>query len=346
MISTEFFGKTSKGEDVFLYKIENKNGEYVKILNYGGIIQSICIKDKNDELRDIVLGYDTIEAYEKHDKYMGAVVGRVANRIAKGKFSLNGKDYSLYINNGENHLHGGKEGFDRRIFTAKTVDSSLILNIISPDNDEGYPGELNLTVTYTFDDNGIKIVYDATSSEDTPINITNHSYFNLSGYDCESMLHTKLKLYCDYYTPNDENAIPTGEIKSVKGTPMDFTEYKEIGKEIDADFDQTIYGKGYDTNWVINGNSGELRLFAEAIDENSGIKMKAFTTQPGVQFYTGNYIDDLVKGKNNIGFKERSGFCLETQNFPDAINKSNFPNPILKKGEKYHQETIYSFETI
>ncbi|HIT73694.1 hypothetical protein B5E58_05495 [Tyzzerella sp. An114] len=347
MITKEFFGKTIKGEDVFCFKISNSKKEYVKILNYGGIIQSLVVKNKNNDFIDVVLGYDTVKDYEDHDKYMGAVVGRVANRIAKGKFTLNNKEYSLYINNGENHLHGGKEGFDRRVFDYELKDeNTVILYLTSPDGDENYPGELKLTVTYTFDDNGIKIVYDAISSDDTPINITNHSYFNLSGYKAGSMVDTKLKLYCDYYTPNDINSIPTGEILPVNNTPMDFREFKAIGKDIDADFDQTKFGKGYDTNWVIKGNYGELRLFAEAIDEKSGILMKAYTTQPGVQFYTGNYIDDVVKGKDNTPFNERDGFCLETQNFPDAVNKENFPSGILKKGEKYHQETVYTFETI
>ena len=354
MITKEFFGKTSKGEDVYSYKIENQKGEYIKILNYGGIIQSLLIRDKNEMLVDIVLGYDTIEDYENADKYMGAIIGRVANRIKDGKFFINEKEYSLYINNGKNHLHGGKEGFDRKIFCVEFVENSfdtIIFKLVSPDKDENYPGNVELMVKYTFntDSEGYSVLninYIAISDDDTPINITNHSYFNIRGYNSGTVLDTKLKLYCDYYTPNDKDSIPTGEILKVDNSPMDFREFKSIGQDINSNFEQIVYGNGYDLNFVTNSVNNDIVLFAEALDDISGIFMKAYTNQPGVQFYTGNYLDDKVKGKNKTIFNKRAGFCLETQNFPDAINKTHFPNSLLKKNQIYDKTTIYKFNTI
>lgn len=345
-LAKQLFGKTADGTAVDLYTLSNEKGMEAKITNYGGIVVSLKTPDRNGKAGDVVLGYDSLDGYLKSSPYFGAIVGRYGNRIAKGQFTLDGTTYKLAKNNGENHLHGGIKGFDKVVWEAKEVpngnSAGLQLTYLSKDGEEGYPGNLSVTVLYTLtNDNGLKIEYTATTDKKTVVNLTNHSYFNLAGSG--DILKHELMLNADKFTPVDKTLIPTGELKSVKGTPLDFTQPTAIGARIDQPDEQMKFGGGYDHNFVING-AGSLALTASVYEPTSGRVMDVYTTEPGVQFYTGNFLGGMV-GKNGQAYQKRTGFCLETQHFPDSPNKPSFPSTVLEPGKKYETTTIYKFST-
>lgn len=346
-ITKTYFGKTNDGQAVDLYTLTNANKMTIKITNYGGIVTSITAPDKNGELDDVVLGFDTLEKYLEGHPYFGAIVGRYGNRIAKGQFTLKGVTCKLAANNGENHLHGGIKGFDKVVWKAKEIkrenEVGVRLSYLSKDGEEGYPGNLSAVVTYTLTNgNELKIHYEAGTDKLTPVNLTHHSYFNLGGAGSGDILGHVLTLHADRYTPVDEGLIPTGELKPVKDTPMDFTTSTEIGKRI-----HEVKG-GYDHNYVLN-NWNEvqpfLRLAAKVKEPVSGRVMEVWTTEPGMQFYSGNFLDGTITGKKGKVYHKHYGFCLETQHFPDSPNKPNFPSTILGPGEKYTHTTVYTFKT-
>ncbi|MFT4547474.1 MAG: aldose 1-epimerase [Verrucomicrobiales bacterium] len=344
------FGKTTDGTEVKLYTLTNETGMSVSITNYGGIVTSIVVPDKNGKPGDVVCGYEKVEDYIAGSPYFGCITGRYANRIAKGKFSLDGEEYTLATNNEPNHLHGGVVGFDKKVWTATTVkdDGSLqlVLNYSSPDGEEGYPGKLDCKVTYRLPnkENSLHIDYEATTDKSTPINLTNHSYFNLAGHGSGTHLEHEIAINADRYTPTDATAIPTGELAPVKGTPFDFTTSHKIGERIEADHEQIKFGKGYDHNWVINQpKPGVLTLAAHVFEPTTGRILEVHTTEPGIQFYTGNFLDGSNIGKGGKVYKHRYAFCLETQHHPDSPNQKNFPSCILKPGDKYTHTCIYKF---
>lgn len=336
------FGKTKEGQSVDLYTLTNANGMTVKITNYGGIVTSLQVPDKNGQLGDVVLGFDSLDKYLEGHPYFGALIGRYGNRIAKGKFTLNGTEYNLATNNDENHLHGGIKGFDKVIWNGEIVkketEVGIKLSYLSKDGEEGYPGNLSVVVIYTLtNDNELKILYEAETEKPTPVNLTHHSYFNLKGAGNGDILGHLLTIHADRFTPVDDGLIPTGELKSVKDTPMDFTVPKAIGERINQ-----VKG-GYDHNYVLNGWDGSLRQAAKVVDPLSGRVMEVWTTEPGLQFYSGNFLDGTITGKEGKIYNKHYGFCLETQHFPDSPNKPQFPSTILKPGEKYTHTTIYRF---
>ena len=338
-ISTESFG-TVDNKDVELFTLKNTSGFTVKITNYGGIVTSILAPDKNGKFDNVVLGYEHLEGYLKDTPYFGAIVGRYANRIAKGKFTLDGKEYTLAVNNGPNHLHGGLIGFDKVVWDAETFSSDkeagVKLNYLSKDGEECYPGNLHVTIEYTITQNNeLRIEYSATTDQPTPINLSHHSYFNLSGNSGKSILEHVLQIDADKYTVVDETLIPTGELRPVDG-PMDFRKPLPVGSRIDS-----IAG-GYDHNYVLN-NKGSFARVAELFDPSSGRAMEVFTDEPGMQFYSGNFLDGSITGIGGITYKKHFGLCLETQHFPDSPNHPEFPNTILKPGEEYKQKTTYRF---
>jgi aldose 1-epimerase len=342
------FGKASTGEAVDLYTFSNSKGVEAAITNYGGIIVSLKTPDRNGKTADVVLGFDSLEGYLGDHPYFGAIIGRYGNRIAKGKFSLNGQEYSLAKNNGENHLHGGIRGFDKVVWRAKEdpASNSLALSYLSKDGEEGYPGNLAVNVTYTLtDDNELKIEYTATTDKATVVNLTNHSYFDLRGQGQGDILGHRILIAADRFTPVDSGLIPTGELRHVEGTAFDFRQPRAIGERINAAEEQIQIGKGYDHNFVLNQRGGELALAARASEPESGRVMEVHTTEPGVQFYTGNFLDGTVRGKSGKPYPQRSGFCLETQHFPDSPNKPNFPTVVLKPGDRYRTTTVYRFTT-
>ncbi|HRH49871.1 MAG TPA: aldose epimerase family protein [Panacibacter sp.] len=328
---------------VYLYTLTNSKGTEVKITNYGGIVTSFVTADKNGNKSSIVIGFDSLSGYLAKPPYFGALIGRYGNRIGDAKFTLDGKEYKLAANNGKNHLHGGLKGFDKVVWDAMVMNDtvpSLMLNYLSKDGEEGYPGNLKVTVVYTLtDDNELKIEYNAETDKATPVNLTNHSYFNLTGDVSNTILNHSLMIDADNYTPVDTTLIPTGEIKSVKGTPFDFTTSKAIGKEIDA-----VQG-GYDHNWVLNKKDNSLQKVAVLSDTLSGRSVEVFTTEPGLQFYTGNFLDGKFINRDGKAINQHTAMCMETQHFPDSPNKPNFPSTILKPGEKYHSETVYKVVT-
>jgi aldose 1-epimerase len=349
VVSSENFKKQIGNQEVSLFSLGNKNGFVCQITNYGARIVSFFVPVDDNSVVDVVLGYDSIEDYLKDDFYLGVIAGRYANRIAKGSFSLDGKDYSLEVNNGENALHGGQKGFDKvvwnqRPFINEIEEECLELTYLSVDGEEGYPGNMKVKVTYTLTNkNEIKIDYTAESDAKTVVNLTNHAYFNLKGAG-EGLITTHdLFLNADYFTPTDAGAIPTGEIRSVANTPMDFRMAQKIGNRIDDDYIELMQGVGYDHNWVLNKESYELSHLATVSDATSRIAMNVYSTEPAVQFYCGNYLN-IPNGKNGKAYPKRSGFCLETQHFPDSPNHDNFPTTVLNPGEIYTQTTIYQFE--
>lgn len=349
-LSEEDYGVLDNGILIKQYIFENDNQMKVKIINYGAIVVSIEVPDKNGKINDVVLGYDSIDGYVQDPSYFGAIVGRVGNRISKGKFSLDGKDYALAINNNENHLHGGIEGFNKKVWTPEITElnglPALKLTYLSPDGEEGYPGNLNLEVTYTISNkNELIIDYFGTTDKATILNPTNHSYFNLSGEGNGDILDHVLKINADYFTPVDKGLIPLGNHESVLGTPMDFLKPKKIGERINNDDNQLKVGLGYDHNWVFNNWDGTLKLGVTLFEPESGRFMEVFTTEPGVQFYSGNFLDGTNIGKNQKAYQYRSALCLETDHFPDSQNNSNFPSVVLRPGEEYKQKTIYQFST-
>jgi aldose 1-epimerase len=340
------FGKIAEQNAVDLFTLANAQGVEARIMTYGGTVVSLKVPDRTGKMGDVVLGHDTLEGYLKNNPYFGSIIGRYGNRIAKGRFSLGGRGYTLAKNNGENHLHGGTRGFDKVIWKPKEIRNKdgvgLALTYLSKDGEEGYPGNLAVTVVYTLtNQNELKIEYSATTDKETVVNLTNHSYFNLAGSG--NILNHEAMIKADRFNPVDKGLIPTGELRSVKGTPMDFTESTAIGTRINQQDEQLIFGKGYDHNWVLNHADGTLGLAVRVVEPSSGRVMEVHTTEPGVQFYTGNFLDGSIKGKGSRVYEQRSGFCLETQHFPDSPNQPKFPSTVLKPGQKYTSTTVYKF---
>ena len=346
-VSKESFG-TADGQNVDLYTLKNRNGMEARITNYGGIVVSLKVPDRNRKFDDVVLGFNDLDSYLKGHPYFGAVIGRYGNRIAKGRFTLNGVEYKLAVNNGENHLHGGIKAFDKVVWTAQEQKSAagpaVRMTYLSKDGEEGYPGNLTVKVVYSLTENSeLKVVYSAVTDKSTVVSLTQHAYFNLAGAGAGDILNHQLTLYADRFTPTDDGSIPTGELRSVKGTPLDFTTATAIGARINQPDEQLKFGNGYDHNWVLNKSDNSLGLAATVYEPTSGRVMEVYTTERGLQFYAGNYLDGAIKGKAGKDYPRRSGFCLEAQNFPDSPNKPNFPSPVLKPGETYSQTTIYKF---
>jgi aldose 1-epimerase len=341
------FGKTRTGETVDLFTLKNAHGMEAAITNFGAILVSLKTPDRNGELGDVVLGFDSLEGYLRDNPYFGAIVGRYGNRIAKGRFTLDGKEYKLATNNGPNALHGGIKGFNRVVWQAQPAgESGVKLMYVSKDGEEGYPGTLTTTVEYTLTDaNELKISYLATTDKDTVLNLTNHSYFNLAGEGNGDILGHKIQIFADRFTPVDSTLIPTGELKPVANTPFDFRQSHTIGERINSKDDQIKIGGGYDHNFVLNGPAGTMHPAAHVTEPTSGRVMDVSTMQPGVQFYSGNFLDGSIKGKGGKPYKHRYGFCLETQHFPDSPNHPKFPTTTLKPGEKFQSTTVYTFST-
>lgn len=349
MITTQFFGTLDTNEEVYCYTMKNSAGMSVTICDYGGAITQIRVPDKYGRMTDVVGGYDSLRDYVLADGYLGALVGRTANRIANGKFTLDGKEYNLFLNNGKNSLHGGKVGYSYRVWHVKAedgVEPKLILTLTSPDGDEGYPGTLNVTVTYTLlSSNALSIHYEATTDQKTIVGMTNHAYFNLGGFASGTIRDHVLQMDADSYLPTDKGLIPTGEIRSVEGTPFDFREPKTIGRDIDADDEDLKFGKGYDHCFCFTGGATkEPVLRIEAYEPNSGRIMRVYTDQPCVQLYTGNCLgSNEFSMKGGYPRKNQHAFCLETQTMPDSINHPNFTNCVLNPGETYLHTVIYQF---
>ena len=347
-ILKESFGEVN-GKKVDIYTLKNADNMEVKITNYGGIVTSIMVPDKNSEFDDIVLGYNNLQDYMDNNNYFGAIVGRYANRIGNAKFSLDGHEYTLARNNWKNSLHGGIKGFDKVVWNAEAVEGggrqSLRLTYLSEDGEEGFPGRLHVTVTYTLtNDNAFRIDYLATTDRVTVVNLTNHTYWNLAGEGTGDILGHRLMLNADAFTPADRGSIPTGEIRSVENTPMDFRNPEAIGDRIDSDYEQLKFGNGYDHNWVINSSGDDgPSLAATVYEPGKGRYMEVYTTEPGVQFYSGNFLNDGIIGKSGRVYGPRSGFCLETQHYPDSPNRPEFPSVVLNPEEKYKTTTIYKF---
>ncbi len=339
------------GQAVERYTLANANGMEITVLTYGGIIQSITVPDRDGTPGNIALGFDNIDDYVAMSPYFGAIVGRYANRIDEGQFTLDGETYQLAINNEPNTLHGGERGFDKRIWTASDItDTSLVLSYTSPDGEEGYPGTLEVDVIYTLtDDNAIRIDYSATTDALTVINLSNHSYFNLAGEGSGTVYDHELQLNASSFTPVDETLIPTGEIAPVAGTPFDFTTAKPIGQDIrDASSEQLLIGLGYDHNFVLDrpeDDEGAMVAVGRAVDPETGRVMDVSTTEPGVQFYTGNFLNGAFGGTSGQTYRQSDGFCLETQHFPDSPNQPQFPSTELAPGETFTSSTIYAFST-
>ncbi len=347
-VEGEVFGRGPGGTQVEIFTLTNKNGMEVMITNYGGIVVSLKVPDRNGRLDDVVLGYDSIDDYTKNNPYFGCIVGRYGNRIGGGKFTLQGKEYKLATNNGPNHLHGGEQGFDKVTWKATPKETfegpALALHYISPDGEEGYPGRLDCTVVYTVThENELRIEYVAATDQDTIVNLTHHSYFNLAGAGSGDILDHVVTIYADHFTPVDEGLIPTGEIHPVRGTPFDFTQPIKIGARINQSNQQLKYGQGYDHNWVLRNQGGSLSPAAKVVEETTGRVMEVYTTEPGMQFYTGNFLDGSHIGKGGKPYKRRYGFCMETQHYPDSPNRPNFPSVVLKAGERYETRTVYKF---
>jgi aldose 1-epimerase len=336
------FGALPDGTAVDLYTLANANGLSAKVTTYGAIITELHVPDGKGEFCDIVLGYDNLEQYLRKHPFFGATVGRVANRIAKGRFTLVGKTYALATNNGPNHLHGGLKGFDKKVWQAEPQTGAAVkFSYTSPDGEEGYPGTLAVAVTMTLTDaNELRLDYTATTDKPTPVNLTNHSYFNLAGEG--SALEHEMMLAADYYTPSDSTLIPTGEIKLVKDTPMDFTAPRPIGSRFAQLQNKPV---GYDYNYVLNSGGKGLALAARVSEPRSGRVMEVHTTQPGIQFYSANFLDGTLTGKRGVVYQQHSAFCLETQHFPDAVNQPQFPSVILRPGQTYRQTTVHKFLT-
>jgi aldose 1-epimerase len=340
------FGKTPDGQNVDLYTLANKNGAEVAITNFGGSVVSIKVADRQGKIEDVVLGYDSLDGYVSDKAYLGAVIGRYGNRIAQGRFTLDGATYTLARNNGENSLHGGIKGFNKAVWNAREVAGkdgpSVELTYLSKDGEEGYPGNLAVKVVYTLTErNELKIDYSATTDKKTVVNLTNHSYFNLNPSGSDILQHVVM-IDADKFTPVDAALIPTGELRSVAGTPFDFRKPTVIGARIEHDDEQLKLGHGYDHNFMLNKRGKGVELAARVVEPRTGRVLEVLTSEPGVQFYTGNFLDG-VRGKGGKEYRRRSAFCLETQHFPDSPNHPKFPTTELKAGEKYHSTTIYKF---
>jgi aldose 1-epimerase len=347
-ITRKYYGDTLNGTKVDIFTIKNCNGVEVEITNYGGIITSIKVPSNKGKFDDIVLGYDKLDDYISDSVYFGAIIGRYANRIENACFNLNGKEYKLAKNDGENHIHGGLIGFNKIVWKPEIVREAgneyLVLSYRSMDGEEGYPGNLDVEVTYSLsNDNELKMDYFAVSDKDTIVNLTNHSYFNLSGHSSGNILKHKIMINANKFTANDKHSIPTGEIVDVRNTPMDFTKLTSIGNGINSNYDQVAFSQGYDHNWMLDVSGKFSEKAAEVFDESSGRVMEVYTTKPGLQFYTGNFLDSANIGKGKSKYEKWSGLCLETQYFPNSIKLKDFPSPILRVGQEYRYSTIYKF---
>ena len=345
------FGLLPDGGAVDLFLLTNDNGMRASITNYGGIVTSLTAPGRNGLLADVVLGFDNLDHYLAGHPYFGAIIGRYGNRIANGTFTLDGETYALARNNNSNHLHGGVVGFDKALWSAQPQSvpegPRLRLTHVSADGEEGYPGRLDLTVDYALThDNELRVEYRATTDDPTHVNLTNHSYFNLAGPGGGDILSHEVLINADHFTPVDEGLIPTGEIRSVEGTPMDFREPATIGARIDTDDEQLRFGSGYDHNFVLNSVDRELSLAARVIEPTAGRVMEVLTSEPGVQFYTANFLDGSLTGKGGTAYGRRCALCLETQHFPDSPNKPEFPTTVLRPGEVYESTTVYRFSAI
>jgi aldose 1-epimerase len=345
-IAREPFGTMPDGRAVERFRLTNAGGMTVDAIGYGGIITSIRVPDRDGRMDDVVLGFDTLEGYLGEHPFFGAIIGRYGNRIASGAFTLDGQAYTLASNNGPNHLHGGEQGFDKVLWQAEPVagQNAIAFTRTSPDGEEGYPGNLAVRVTYTLTDrNELVVEYHATTDKATPVNLTQHSYFNLAGQASGDILGHELMLNADRFTPVNDTLIPTGELAPVEGTPFDFRKPSAIGARIDGAHPQIKNGLGYDHNWVLNGTPGELRLAARVVEPTTGRTLEVATTEPGIQFYSGNFLDGSIAGKSGTVYAHRTGFCLETQHFPDSPNQPAFPSTILRPGEEYRTRTVFTF---
>lgn len=343
-VQEQDWGRTPEGTTVKLFTLTNSKGMVAKIATYGAIVTELRVPDRNGKIENVVLGFDNLEQYLKGHPFFGAVAGRVANRIAKGRFTLDGKQYTLATNNGPNHLHGGLKGFDKVVWEAKPIQKgslpALELSYLSKDGEEGYPGNLHVTVVYALtEDNELQVEYSATTDKATPVNLTNHSYFNLAGSG-EIGGH-ELMINADRYTVTDDTLIPTGEIAPVKGTPLDFTQPMSIGARLNQ---VKRTPSGYDDNFVLNSGGKSLAVAARVHEPTTGRVMEVLTTEPGVQLYTGNFLDGTLKGINGALYNQHTGFCLETQHFPDSVNHPNFPSTILRPGQIYKSRTVFKFD--
>ncbi len=343
------FGATRSGQAATLFTLTNAKGHEVKITNYGGIITSLQAPDKDGQPADVVLGFDTLRDYEERSPFFGCITGRYANRIARGRFALDGRNHTLATNNGPNHLHGGGVGFDKKVWQARSEKASdsvrLVLTYTSPDGEEGYPGTLACEVVYTWTNYGeLRLDYTATTDQPTIVNLTNHTYFNLGGHDSGSVLDHWLTLEADAFTPTDSTSIPYGELRPVEGTPFDFRTPHTLGERIGANDPQLKYGLGYDHNFVVRGARGRLRKTARLSDSATGRILQVETTEPGIQLYTANFLNN-VRGKGGAVYPRRGAVCLETQHFPDSPNQPSFPSTVLRPGEKYRSTTVYRFLT-
>ena len=341
-ITEERFGQLADGRYVEIYTLKNEGGIEAKITNYGGIIVSLMTPDSEGNMGNIVLGFDSLDSYLDEHPYFGALIGRYGNRIENGRFELNGEEYTLSVNDGNHHLHGGRQGFDKVLWDSEIMkDGSLKLEYVSENGEEGYPGRLTVTATYNLtDDNRLRLEFEATTDQTTPVNLTAHSYFNLTADPSNTILDHELKLHADHYTPATESLIPTGEIVSVEGTPFDFTEFTDIGSRIDQ-----VPG-GYDHNFVADtSGSRELTLMAEVREPETGRILRVHSTEPGIQFYSGNFLDGTLESGNGVSLEQYSGFCLEPQHFPNSPNEPDFPSTILNPGETYNNVIVYEFGT-
>jgi aldose 1-epimerase len=343
-VTKQPFGKTPDGTPVDVYTLKDDALE-ARIITYGGIVISLKVPDKSGKSADVVLGYDSLDGYLAKGPYFGAIIGRYGNRIAGGKFTLDGKTYSIPPNDGPNALHGGPRGFDKVVWKAKQIPHGIELSHVSPDGDQGFPGTLSAVVRYTLNGKDLKIEYSATTDKNTVLNLTNHSYFNLAGQGNGDILKHHVKLNAERFTPVNDVLIPTGELAIVEGTPLDFRKSTAVGARINDDNEQLRRGKGYDHNWVLDSGGGKLAEAAEVYEPTTGRVMQVWTDQPGVQFYTGNFLDGTITGKDGKVYQQRSALCLETQHFPDSPNHPNFPSTELKPGQKYHTVTIYRFSS-
>tara|TARA_R110002050_G_scaffold243115_2_gene379542 strand:+ start:36532 stop:37716 length:1185 start_codon:yes stop_codon:yes gene_type:complete len=347
-ISKEAYGLTLDSIVVDKYLMKNEKGMEISVITYGGIITSWTAPDRNNNYKDIVLGYDTLEQYEKETPYFGALIGRYGNRIAKGKFSLDGTEYTLETNDGPNHLHGGVKGFDKVVWNASETKTdttaSLVLTYLSKDMEEGYPGNLETKVTYTLtNDNELQVVYEATTDKKTVVNLTQHTYFNLTGDFSKTILDHEITINADKLVPVDATLIPTGALTDVVNTPFDFREAKTIGKEINTKNEQLERGLGYDHCWVLNNQNEGVRLVSSAYEKESGRQLDVYSDEIGIQLYTGNFLDGTLPNKQGGKYAHRTGFCLETQHYPDSPNQENFPTTVLNPGEKYISKTSFKF---
>jgi aldose 1-epimerase len=344
----ESFGSTKGGEAVEIYTLRNSRGAEARVMTYGATLVSLKVPDRAGRFEDVLLGFDQLGTYEEDTHYIGQVIGRYANRIAKGRFTLNGVEYKLATNNNGNHLHGGLRGFDKVVWRARPLKaktgSAVEMTYVSKDGEEGYPGTLTVKVVYTLTEaNELRLEYSATTDKDTVVNLTNHAYFNLAGQGAGDILNHLLMVNADRFTPTDAGSIPTGELRAVRGTPFDFKRATAIGARIGQEDEQLKFGNGYDHNFVVNGRAGVLRLAARASEPKEGRVMEVWTTEPGVQLYTGNYLEGAADGKGGKPYRNRYGFCLETQHYPDSPNRPEFPSTVLRRGGRFRSTTVYKF---